>query len=194
MTGRIAFIHVPKTGGGSIKYWLDKHRPDVIHSDRFNEAHLNKSELESIVGKIDWSFCCVRNTYARMISFYEFSKEKYGNIILSYEDYTEEQLNDVPEPEMQALEKSKKIYSVIQKGIIPFMQWSIETQHRASLSQLEWIKDVDYFCRIEHMKEDFKHVQEKLDCDLSLGKTHRVLSYNPKIYYNKQYRVCQGCR
>jgi len=187
MKNKIAFIHIPKTGGGSIKHWINKHDVDIIHSDAFDDAHLTLDEIEKRVGKVDWSFCCTRNTYAKMISFYEFSKEKFERNARIYENFTDKQFKTVPESKILILQNSKKVVNIINKGIIPFMEWAIETNHRGSLSQLDWVKNVDYICRTENIKDDFKVVQKKLNCDLTLGKTHRVLKYNPEIYYNKKF-------
>lgn len=177
---KVAFIHVPKAAGGSIKFWLKKNDLGVYVSDPLGEAHLMLNEIEDHYGKMDWSFACVRNSYQRMISFYEYTRKKFSerqHILLS------RNYDNLQDFEKEMLKEANEKMDVIDKGIVYFMEKSIEQKHRAMISQVEFTKGVHHICRSENLKEDFEIVQDRLGCGLMMGKTHRVLKYNEKKYY-----------
>jgi hypothetical protein len=54
-------------------------------------------------------------------------------------------------------------------------------------SQLVWIKDVDYVINTENLKEEFKVIQNKLNCHEPLTQTVHKLNYDPVQYYSKEF-------
>jgi hypothetical protein len=75
----LTFIHIPKTGGTSISYWLD--RVEKLHSDTYKLInvydidHPSLEQTQRITGMVTPSFAVVRNPWDRMVSFYASAKE-----------------------------------------------------------------------------------------------------------------------
>lgn len=88
-TKDIAFIHIPKTSGMSIKKSIELNCPDAKYmpEDMFSEEikgtdwrevmHYPYSHWEPLI-KDKWVFSVVRNPFVRAVSFYVFLKNKYA--------------------------------------------------------------------------------------------------------------------
>lgn len=61
------FIHIPKTGGTSVRKWLRKNEIPCLTS----KGHHHAVFFE---GEYSFKFCVVRNPYSRLVSFYNFTK------------------------------------------------------------------------------------------------------------------------
>jgi hypothetical protein len=84
-TSKIAFIHIPKTSGMSVKRCIEEHCPDAkfmpehMFNDNYNgtdwrlEMHYSYAYWEHLLDK-QWVFSIVRNPYVRAVSFYLFLK------------------------------------------------------------------------------------------------------------------------
>lgn len=75
----ILFIHIPKTGGGTLHRILNKYR--IVDSDIV--GHLTYEEVFLIKGaefmkKVDYVLTIIRNPYDRCLSFYNFIKKYDG--------------------------------------------------------------------------------------------------------------------
>lgn len=76
----ILFIHIPKTGGTSIKSWLASHAPESLYQKQRPEVfpcvpqHFHAEVLDTLFapGFFDYSFCVTRNPYARILSEYNY--------------------------------------------------------------------------------------------------------------------------
>lgn len=88
-TKDIAFIHIPKTGGMSIKKSIElncsdaKYMPEDMFSDKITGVdwrevmHYPYSHWESLIEN-KWVFSVVRNPFVRAVSLYVFLKNMYA--------------------------------------------------------------------------------------------------------------------
>jgi hypothetical protein len=75
---RLLFIHIPKTGGGSIESWLARHSPLYFYSDgvpislKCTPQHLRMSDFRELFGDDYFTnaLTIVRNPYTRIASEY----------------------------------------------------------------------------------------------------------------------------
>ena len=76
----ILFIHIPKSGGTSLKNWLGDHAPQSLYLNQKMEVlplvpqHFHSEILNALFapGFFDYSFCVTRNPYARALSEYNY--------------------------------------------------------------------------------------------------------------------------
>ena len=129
-TKDVAFIHIPKTSGMSIKKSIElncpdaKYMPEDMFSKDINEVdwrqvmHYPYSHWESISeGK--WVFSVVRNPYVRAVSLYVFLTKLYAHkdklVDLTFEDlYTKKIRETLYLPTMTQTE-----YLTGSKGLVP---------------------------------------------------------------------------
>lgn len=153
MTYKIAFVHIPKTAGGSVVLWSK-------YNQKQNEfrsvGHRSLREYLNKRPNFDYktSFAIVRNTYDRMISLYNFKRNKI--------------LKDINKAEKKNLQEVKKerlnLLEVWEKGIIYFIDFCVEHQSRSTLSQLHFIENVDTIIHFENLKNEFSLIQNELQC------------------------------
>ena len=164
---KVAYVHIPKTGGGSIKHWWateieDKHQL-ITH------AHLDLMGIISVTGQsIDTSFTVVRNTWSRLISAYVFAKSKIEK--KSSKDPGNVWLLD----------------SIVQhnQGIIPWLDWMRSQDHVNTRCQVRYSQGVEHIIR-DHALEEWHHLQRVLGLDSVPGRTHRVLEYDQNDYLDQ---------
>lgn len=160
----ILFIHIPKTGGTSIRTWFDENvnieRPNSIIS--FD--HTPYYDVVKNYGNFDWSFTVVRNTYERLVSLYLYSWNKSKRRM---EKGIKNNTID---------EDNTFITKIAEEGIIKFLNTFIDEKRNELagrvlprlISQLEYSNGVDYILRHDNLINDFKIVQEKLNCFIPL--------------------------
>jgi hypothetical protein len=86
------------------------------------------------------------------------------------------------------LKKALKLKESHDKGLIPFFETYQELDW-TNLSQLHYIKGIDYILRYETLDNDFKIIQEKLNCFEPLEKiSHVQKSYDKKIFYTDDFK------
>lgn len=172
----VAFVHIPKTAGGSIKSWLATHQKK--YEFRYQSHPTAHVFLQDMTLSFDFSFTVVRNTYDRMISLYEWSKYKIGAKVRK-----QEKRNKVIKTD------DLRVIDALEKGINYYLPWIYENTGYSHLmkSQLVWIKGVDYIINTENLKEEFKLIQNKLNCYEPLIQTVHKLSYDPVQYYSKEF-------
>jgi hypothetical protein len=157
----ITFFHMPKNAGSSIEKWLQANLiADVYLEDL---RHASPRSLKPMFGNFGWSFCCVRNPWDRMVSWYNFFKGQ-GKITISFEEWIE-----------ACFDTSKHTA----KYIKPINK------------QMNFVESVDYVVRYENLIEDFKVIQEKTNCFAPLG--HHNSSNRTKYtnYYTKDIYIKQ---
>lgn len=173
---QVIFVHIPKTAGGSIKTWLSEN--SIKHNNRLI-VHETLDEIKEIYPMYDFSFACVRNTYDRMISLYEWTKRKlYKKIGKRNRREQEQDLRDL------------ELQKVIEEGIVPFIHFIMAGSYGEDFivrKQTSWIQGVDIVLRMETLEEDFKIIQEKLNCDQPLTQQVHKLSYDPVDYYSEEF-------
>jgi len=170
----IAFIHIPKTGGQSVRLWLRKENDfDLmpLGQRNINVKHPTYDLIEKHYGEdnIDFAFAIVRNPYARAASLYkhlnrvskDFQKAK-----MSFEDF----IFDEERYEKTALK--------------PQSTWFSE-------------KDNIHIIRFENLKEEFQYIKEMLGRkdDLPKQNVSRRPSHNSMQYTSEMkkflYEKCK---
>ena len=130
----ITFFHVAKNAGSSIARWLE----DNVNGDQYHEdlRHGSPDRLRSLFDDYGWKFCCVRNPWDRIVSWYEFFN-KQGRVNCNFSTF---------------LERSYKQKANNAKVFKPLD------------NQINFTKHCDYVMRYENLEEDFKVVQQKVNC------------------------------
>ena len=161
---RITFIHNPRAAGTSIKRWMIRNST----AKYLFPAHATPNFLQSELG---WKFCVVRNPVTHVFSGYKFLYNRTKIII----EYLKDDLS-IMQPEVEIslsdnhnLEVQLKKLDNYEKG---FVTWAKEHRYH---DQLKYVNACNYVIKFENLNEDFKVVQEKLDCfrdlpHLNIGK------------------------
>ena len=135
---KFIFIHIPKTGGTSIKSVLSKyqHRIPGLHGHHhLDDPHLVDPPIDQYVEDC-FSFACVRNPWERMLSWFFWIRDR-NNLPFDTVEFIA-YLNDF------------------------FKRW-----HYTYRQQVDFIKPgVDYLMRYENIDKDFKKVCEIIDVPL----------------------------
>lgn len=155
----ITFFHMAKNAGSSIEKWLETNLDaDVYRNDLRHSAPIS---LEPMFGDFGWSFCCVRNPWDRMVSWYTFFKGQ-GEITLSFFDY----MNACFEPSLNTAKYIKPINK-----------------------QMLFVNSVDYVIKYENLVEDFKVVQEKTNCFAPIGHHNKSQRTKYRDYYDNDTHI-----
>jgi hypothetical protein len=155
------FVHIPKTGGNSITTWL-KENFNASVTKRKQHATVNTiltgdHSLGPITEKeLGWKFCVVRNPWDYIVSWYTFE-------IMLCNYYIEKCLTD---PKWKHPTKDKYNIKLQQEKLARLEANGFENfvQQTTRLDQLHWAKDCDYIIKFEKMNDDFKEVQNRLNC------------------------------
>lgn len=169
---KLAFVHIPKAAGGSIKKWL---RKNVSPGNYVDIGHHTLEQYG--LSDFDKSFCVVRNTYDRLISLYTFGEIKFPKAIRKAKKSNDQvQLNRIYD-----------LQNAYQQGIVSFLKKYKELQWTPQ-SQLDYIKNVNYVLRFENLKEDFQIIQRELNCYEPLEKNvHVQRSYKSSDYFTLDF-------
>ena len=157
----LTFIHIPKNGGSSVVKWL---------RDNFDtEIIKNHPSLDMI--KAEWdvrnSFCIVRNPWARVVSAYFYLKQ-YG---FYWENNNISTVEDFP-----------SFDSFIHK-----LDYDLNSWNTVATNQVEWLSHDDtIILRAESLNEDFKQIQNLLDCYIELPYINTSEHTDYKDYYNSE--------
>jgi hypothetical protein len=156
---QLTFIHIPKNGGSSVVEWL---------RDNFDtEIIKNHPSLEMI--KSQWevhrSFCIVRNPWARIVSAYFYLKQ-YG----FYWDHNNiKTIDDFPSFD----------------SFVNNLDYDLASWNTIKTNQIEWITDKDtIILRAESLNDDFKQIQELLDCYVPLPYINTSEHRDYRTYFN----------
>ena len=150
----ITFFHLPKNAGSSIANWLTKNVDGEEYMD--DMRHASPQSLRPLFDDFGWSFCCVRNPWDRIVSWYNFFK-KQGKMPYTFEQYMDKVIAGD--------------YSA--KYVKPQSH-----QHNVA-------RDVDYVIRYENLLEDFKVVQQRVNCFEPLPHSNKSVDFIYKEYYTQ---------
>ena len=167
------FVHLQKTGGMSVQNWLITH----CNGRAIKRAkHTSYEGLLEIVDPPEWSFTVTRNPWARAVSFYFYQIEKHEQTI---KDIQENGVDDSKKKHRWDINLNQKRLDKLYKG---FENYILNSYRSATTNK--HAADVDTILKLENINEDFKIVQEKLQCfePLPVLNTSSHLDY--RHYYN----------
>lgn len=166
---KVAYVHIPKTGGGSIKHWWATNVS--LRHDMITSGHQNLEEiLRTTEQSIDTSFTLVRNSWGRLISAYVFAENKIKKKLSKYP-------NDPNWSES---------FSKYRSGIIPWLEWMQSHDHINVRCQVRYSEGVQHIIR-GHSADAWQRFLNVLGVTLRPSRTHRVLDYDPSVYMSREY-------
>ena len=178
----ITFVHIPKTAGTSMLYWLINNRgsSDYIKWD-IHPKHSTIIENRTPM----FSFTVVRNPWDRMVSLYHYFKN-----IAVHEGSQFLKLNQV--------DMSK--YPPFHEWILQINTFKIPPDYwfNGATAQQEWLDiKVDLVIRYENLTEEFKQVQDVFKCDIPLPHIYASGRGNYSEYYTDESKkfveqLCQA--
>lgn len=164
----IAFVHIPKTGGGSVIEWFNKNN---LNNHLIFYGHKNLNQIKNLTPKkIDTSFCVVRNTYERLISAYTFTHNKVKKKISKNEN----------------IEINQAILNTYNSGIVSFIEYMHSINHVTTANQLEFSNGVDFVLQSDQLCSINK-LNHLFNTNILIEKERRVRKYNDKKYYTKDF-------
>lgn len=164
---KIAFVHIPKSAGASIRSWANTNHLDNFVSIGHNS--LKEYKDNDLDWTYDTSIAIPRNTYSRMISLYNFAKYKTLK-------------------NLEQAKRGKRVVNEVQlresltaweKGITYFLDYILEYSF-SHHNQMKYIKDVDILIRYENLQTDFYKIQELTNCNAPL--VQHIHNYKDKKY------------
>lgn len=188
---KIAFVHVPKAGGTSIRKMIARQKDlvEVVNHVDSSVHHATGPQVRRVVGRRWWLFATVRNPWARMLSLYMFMIKKHGPAKIKKAMQT---------PDRQ---KAWGVYrEIIRNGFSFWLQhacdryqlrlWGFDKPiHR--VQQVEWLGDVDKVYRIEDQSQRIvrKFRAVTLNRKLRLPQLNRTQHAHYSIYYTDKART-----
>lgn len=175
-TTKVIFVHTPKAAGGSIHTWLGTHNKK--YNFEYATGHYTLKELRNQLPGEDFNFTVIRNTYSRMISLYVFSRAKY------YRRYQK----SIRSNNTEAVLKHKRELEETDKGISSWLEYAHENHPILTAPLKHWIEGIDFILNQEKLNEEFKIIQEKLNCFEPLEKKYHRMDYDPKEFYSDKFK------
>lgn len=168
---KLAFVHIPKTAGGSIKTWFRNHCNETFVTQRHNL-------LKEFNYDYDISFTVTRNTYKRLISLYNHSK------IITPQKIFKRELKQTKPEEVIHLKEIKKHQD---RGLLDYLRYLIDIDDNATKSLLQWTDDVDIVLEQENLKTQFKQIQTLANCFVPLPTDIHKMKYNYEDFCTNEY-------
>jgi hypothetical protein len=166
---KMLFVHVPKTGGTSVQFWLQEHAKGqplkgVKHWSYKNIINKHK-DLQ-----IDFSFAIVRNPWDLAVSWYFFKRDRAQRILSEGKTKNKGKMSR---------EYNEWVLAEFEKGIDYWFQ------KMNPASQFEKVDGVDCVIKLENITEEFKSIQHLVGCNQPIGNynfSQRERDY--RLYYN----------
>lgn len=167
----LAFVHVPKNAGGSIKHWIKTNNLKILHAGH--------KDLKGLVDhfpncNILTSFAITRNTYSRCISLYNFVKIKSERRI--------------KENKNSAL--GYKMLDIHKRGIEYTLEWFVDNNHVNVKYQQDFIKGVSLVIPFESLKVNFQKIQKLTNCYSPLTNTIHKSHNDTSHLFTQSYINC----
>lgn len=169
------FVHIPKTGGTSIVTWLENN----FEVDKKSKHCSNDTALEFWPNS-EWSFAVVRNTWARLASSYTYQIQYYTNRL----NLINQGKAKKPHKHFWQKDTVEHILQELDKG---FEYYLTQFDNPLDLDlQTSYINGVDYILRLENIDNDFKQIQEKLNCYYALPLKNTSSKTDYRTFYNSK--------
>ena len=155
------FLHIPRTGGQSVRAWLMEFEDAKIMSlgDRhINVKHPDYKTTVAEFGDLGWTFCTVRNPFDRLVSMFGHLKRVDKNLPPAYnfKDFVFK-------------------YADYETFMKPISTWFEDGE-------------IDYIMRFENLANDFKTVKERLGSSRKLIKKNSSYHKHYSTYYDQETR------
>ena len=155
---KITFIHNPKTAGTSISNWLDQNFKTIK-----GRKHGNHNEVWEFFPKTGFTFGVVRNPWERMASWYYMLREP-----CSFEDFLYTRINN-----------KISVGLTFQPRVLWARNW-----YNLGTTQYEWFgESTNFILKFESLENDFKIIQEKLNCYSPLPKLNKSIDFDYRTMY-----------
>lgn len=154
---KITFVHIPRTGGTSIGHWLLSNINSTYRYSYYDHPTISNMHCRST------SFTVVRNPWDRLVSIYHFiinlssNDRAFRNI-----SKTDRALLNQVSDRVRMLEFNDWIASL--DGFVS----PVNLPYTVFSNQIEWSKNVDIILRFESLNQDFKIIQDLLNCSSPL--------------------------
>lgn len=163
------FIHIPKTGGTSVLRWIEEN----FHYEKRGIKHSWIDKWENTHGPVENYFTCVRNPYARILSWFHYQGKK-----------SKERLD-----KNKARHYDQELFEIYQTG---FNNWLKNGNPNVLLNETIKRQQVDYYnsrvlfvLKTETLKQDFKKVQSYFHCYSPLDHVNK--SKSSLLDYRNEY-------
>ena len=161
----IGYVHVPKTGGTFIKKWFKDNGITI-----YNHGH---ATVEHCREHARWWFATVRNPYHRMVSWYEFFKEK-----------AERELKRNNRPPG----RYRDMLEVYNKGFKHFLTHGDDAVGYLHRTQSQWVEGVDCVIKLEELYSQWHNIYIRTGCETALP-SHRAKTKDISSYYDNYTRT-----
>jgi hypothetical protein len=200
----VGFVHIPKTGGTSIRQWFTK---NILKTISYIPNHMRASTLCKRHPDIDFLFTVVRNPWSRIVSKFRFMTGRFNNLAVARERYAQrhEIFKDLKFEEYVDYKKNMSFEYFVNCYIdlkdnkpITLKLFSndpnynnteeIEQDWEEDDPQIKWLdRPMDHIMKLEKINEDFKAIQKLFNCHIDLPITNQHNSKNKddyKTFYN----------
>lgn len=182
---KIIFTHPPKCGGTSIEdmFGFLKLRNENPHIDVFKhgslEMHIDKVKTKGFDPNVFFKFSIIRNPWNRAVSFYNHARYR------AY-DYFVNELKSVELPRYVKDSRQLTFKEFVFKRFKHDFNSEIVTKPYMCLDKKF---SLDYVIRLEHLKEDFSLIRDRLhiDSNTDIPHLHNSDKYVERVDYKQYY-------
>lgn len=165
----IIFIHIPKTGGTSVRRGLPFYRPKETNTHKHYTVRQIIEEIGEDAWQKSYKFAIVRDPWSRMVSFYNYrvrrNKLTDEGMDLSFKEWVIKKLNRTKNSDAQ-----RGLFSYS-----PQYDWLVNSKGDI---------DLDFIGRYETLEIDFKKVCEELKIS---GELPVINAHPDKVDYHEYY-------
>lgn len=179
-----AFIHIPKTGGTSILRWM---KENFEYEDR-GDKHLDYNRYVKIYDVPTYHFACVRNPYARVLSWFHYMGEQAHSRLWAVQQGTLDQAEPWDEAAWRMYKRGFKIWVREAVNNPAGRMWSNQNLLQ---QQADWYNSdtVKFVLKTETLSEDFIQVQDWLNCYEPLGHFNKSKAGDYREHYDFEMKL-----
>ena len=170
----LTFIHIPKTGGTSIVQWMRTN----LECDTYKPKHCTLKYFEGKYGPTGFSFTVVRNPWEILVSAYHYNKR------LQKERYHKSSVHKKSIKNWSNIRIQQSI-NFYEAGFTHFILSGQKHWHPYTELQAKYTHGVDYIIRYENLHNDFKQIQDRVNCHEPLPRLNTSDHKHYRKYYNK---------
>jgi hypothetical protein len=172
----INFVHIPKSAGSSIYFWLKQHKGNS-QAVEWHNSHPQASTLQ-VCNDNNFTFAAVRNPWDRAVSTFEYIKFKtpiapklFDHFYKTYQAVTG----------TEDLTFDLFVHYLQEFKINDSFWWNFST------NQCEWIQpSVDLVLKTENLEKEFVEIQDRLDVYEPLQILNRIEHPCYREYFNEE--------